>query len=419
MKSDGGYLQLLRGSKGFRNLWSAQVISLTGDRASAVALLALVLELTGSGFFAGLVLACNMVSPLLVFPASALLLDRLSRRTVITVTRIVGAVMALSMALVVSNETIWIGLVATLGISAMNAFATPASQAAMPNLVARDQLSRANAVFGSSQGLSLGIGPLIGGVLSASVGPEVVFVANAISFLISAGLVLAIPQRFSEGEAQGRRSSSFDEIWSGLRYVRSDRRLTALLALKGMFALAGGGAFVLLPIFAVDVFKEGDVGIGVLMTARGAGAILGPFVGRALIGDDGLRLFSGVALLGGLFGVAYMVFAGASTILVGLPLVALAHTGGFGMWTMTSFGLQHLSDDRFRGRVLSADFSFATSLMAVAMLVTGHWATMVSPRVLLVIEASVLTLAILAWMLLNRSLCTFRKRQSERLEVGM
>lgn len=412
--SENGYLDLYGNNRAFRRLWLAQVISLTGDRASAVALLALVLQLTGSGFFAALVLGSNMLAPLLVFPISSVVVDQRSRKRLIVGSRLIGAVMALAMLLVGSRETIWIGFLAVFGMSAMNAFAAPASQAALPNLVAKEQLGRANAAFGSAQGISLGIGPLIGGLVFAEVGPDLVFILNAFSFVVSAGLTYAIRRPFSEGSPGGQGFSPLRQITLGISYMRSERRLSALLTIKLVFALAGGGAFVLLPIFAVRVFDSGEVGIGVLFAARGAGALLGPFVGRALVRENERRLFFTIGVLTAVFAAAYVGFTMVDTIAVAVPLVILAHTGGFAMWTMTSYGFQRVATDQFRGRILAVDFSLSTSMMAVAMLATGKWAETTSVRVVLTVEASVLAIAALAWTLATRDLWSTDRRNEAK-----
>src|SRR5207244_11255283 len=82
-----------------------------------------------------------------------------------------------------------------------------------------------------------------------------------------------------------------------VQYARRDHRVLALLAVKGGFGLAGG-VLVLLPVFAKQVYHQGDAGIGVLYGFRGLGALIGPFIGRRIAGDSlrGLFIAIGIAL---------------------------------------------------------------------------------------------------------------------------
>lgn len=306
------------------------------------------------------------------------------------------------MMLVTSAGTVWIGIVAVLGVATMNAFSRPASQAALPNLVDPPDLGRANALLASSQGITLGIGPVIGGVGAAYVGHDAVFVANAVSFVLAAILVVSIRGRFSEAGPGPAVERALGQVREGLAYVRSDARTLSLVAIKALFALAGGGAFVLLPVFATRVFSAGEVGIGLLMAARGLGALIGPFLARAVVGESESRLFVILGVCAGLFGGAYVLVAAMPLIWMALPLVTLAHTGGFALWTMESYGLQRAAPDRLRGRVLALDFTVASALMTVSMLATGRLVESVDARVIMAAEAVLLVACAGAWTMATR-----------------
>lgn len=387
---------LLRQNTGFRNLWLAQLISLTGDRASAVALLAVVFHLTGSGFLAGAVLAANMLAPLVVFPLVSLALDRLSRRSIIVAADLVSAAVALALMVVDSPGRIWLGIVAIAGMSALDAFSTPASMVALPNLVERTDLGRANAVLSSCQGITLGIGPLLGGALTTGLGHNVAFVANAASFLVSALLTLSIRRSFDEQRPHAGGAPPVGDM-QGLAYVRSEPVVTGVLASKSGFALFSGGTFVLLPVLAVRVFHAGAFGIGLLMGARGLGALVGPLIAGRVVKDDRVRLLASLGAGAALFGVAYLFVAVVPFIWLAVPFVVLAHTGGFGLWTIEGYGLQLLCPDQVRGRVLALDFCTASALMGASMLLVGRIVGTFDPRLVLVVEAILVISFAAAW----------------------
>lgn len=398
----GSYRHFLRRNPAFRRLWLSQLVSQTGDRASAVALLGLVLGLTGSGFLAGAILAANLLSPLLVFPVVSAVVDRLPRQRLMVAAHLMAAAMALAMTLVLSSGTVWVGIAAVLGVATMNAFSRPASQAALPNLVDAPDLGRANALLASTQGITLGIGPVVGGVGAAYVGHDAVFVANAVSFVLAAILVVSIRGRFAEAARGPAVERALGQVREGLAYVRSDAPTRYLVAIKALFALAGGGAFVLLPVFATRVFSAGEVGIGVLMAARGMGALIGPFLARAVVGENESRLFVVLGACAGLFGGAYALFAATPVIWLALPLVTIAHIGGFALWTMESYGLQRTTPDQLRGRVFALDFTLASALMALSMLATGRLVESVDARVLMVAESVILIACAGAWTVVTR-----------------
>jgi len=403
-RTGNAYRELLRRNPAFRRLWCARLISLTGDRSSAVALLGVVLGLNGSGFLAGVILAANMLSPLLVFPVVATVLDRFPRKAMMVAADLVSAVLAMAMMLVTSPDRIWIGVVAALGIAVMNAFSMPASQAALPNLVEPEDLGAANALLASLQGITLGLGPLVGGLLAAYAAQGVVFVANALSFLLSAWLIVGIQRNFSGGRRGAVRAHR--AVRQGFAYVRSNPGLRSLLSIKLLFALAGGGIFVLLPVFGVKVFGMGDVGIGLLMAGRGVGALIGPFIARAFVGDHRGRLTVTIGGCGVIFGASYILFGAASSIWLGLPLVIIAHSGGFALWTMQAYGLQLHSLDQFRGRLFALDFTLSSALTGISMLVTGHVADSTSPRLLIGAEGAAVLVCAVLWTALNRELGT-------------
>lgn len=386
---------------GFRHLWLAELISQIGDRASAVALVALVIHFTHSGFLAGAILAANMVAPLALLPLVSRVVDRIARKRIMVTADLAAVGVALSLLLVQSRTTIWIGLVGVVALAAADAFSTPAALAALPNLVQPEQLGTANALLGSLQGISLALGPLLGGVVAAYVGYGFAFATNAGSFLASAILVHTVRGRFEPKRATSDRTVTVRSR-EAVAYVLARPTVRAVLVLKTLFALAGGGAFVLLPLFADKVFKTGDFGIGVLMAARGLGALGGPFLLRSVIGRKPSRWLSALGASASAFGFAYLLFAATPTMWLGVPLVVVAHMGGFGLWTMVTYSLQRLVPNALLGRVCALDYAGSTSLMAASMLCTGWIGDVLSPRALMAAEAGLLVLASGAWMLRSR-----------------
>src|SRR5690606_22557864 len=113
----------------------------------------------------------------------------------------------------------------------------------------------------------------------------------------------------------------------------------------------------------------GDGGTGLLLTARGLGVLLGPFLIRNLVrrGIHGVLLACGVACIG--YGVFYLGVAVTPWILMAFVFVLIAHLGGGAQWTLTTYGIQMLTPDELRGRVFAAAFALVTLSMSVSLLI--------------------------------------------------
>lgn len=233
------------------------------------------------------------------------------------------------------------------------AFSMPSGQALLPNLVAREDFSRAVALNSSTFQIATVGGPALGGVLYLA-GPRVVYLA--VITLALAAVVLMVGVRPIGGQARAvKEPASWQSLLSGMRFVTSRPLITGAISLD-LFAVLFGGATALLPIFARDVLHVGPAGLGLLRTAPGIGAVLcamalafTPITRRV-----GVWMFGGVAA----FGAATIVFALSTNFIV--TLAALVVLGGA---DMVSVYIRHLlvqleTPDQIRGRVSAVSAVF-------------------------------------------------------------
>jgi MFS family permease len=176
------------------------------------------------------------------------------------------------------------------------------------------------------------------------------------------------------------------------RYSAQDHRVLALLVVKGGFGLAAG-VLILLPVFSTEVFKAGAIGYGILMAARGVGALVGPFLARWFAGPDDRRLYSAIGLSLATFGLFYAAFSVTPTLLLAAVAVLGAHLGGGSQWMLSTYGLQRIVPDRIRGRVFAFDLAFITVTITTSSLLTGWGADHFGPRA----TALGLSVVALAW----------------------
>lgn len=279
----GEVLAVLRRNPAFARMYAAQLVSFCGDWFATVALQALVLQLTGRPALAGLMFATQLLPIAVASPFAGVVVDRVDRRVVMVAADVVRAVLALGLLLARSDATLWIAFACTAAMSTLSAFFDPASSAALPNVVRDEDLPIANVLMGSAWGTMLAVGAALGGVVAATLGRDAAFIGDAASFGLSAVLLATIRVPF-QATARGRApitvAADIRETW---RFARGEPRVASLLLVKAGFGLAGG-VITLIPVLAVQVFRAGDAGIGWLMSARGAGALIGPFLFRRLFG---------------------------------------------------------------------------------------------------------------------------------------
>jgi len=365
-----GAVSLLRRNGDFRNLYFAQLISFGGDWFLLVALYGLVLDLTNSPLMASLILVAQLVPYFLFVPVAGVLADRLNRQVLMVSADVVRAVLCLGFFLV-GPGTVWLIYVLQALLALFTAAFEPTAEAAVPNLVDPEDLSLANSLVGSAWGTMLAIGAGLGGVIAGTLGKNAAFIGDSISFVASAALLVTIRRPFSEARPT-EHEPFLKATTETARYAREDRRVFALLAVKGGFGLAGG-VLVLLPVFARDVFHQGDIGTGILYGMRGIGALIGPFIGRRVAGPHASGMFRTIGLALFCFPVFYAIFPFMPFILLAGLCTIGAHIGGGAQWTLSTYGLQRFVPDRIRGRVFSFDFAFVTLSIAVSNLAAG-WA---------------------------------------------
>ncbi len=365
------YWRLLRNNRDFRLLYLGSLISLGGDWFLTVALLDLVLQLTGSATLASLMLLCQSLPIFLVTPVAGHTVDHADRRKLMIVVDLIRAGACLLPLLARTPAMLPFAYAGVILISVGSAYFEPASQSALPNLVDGSELSAANVLMGSTWGTMLAVGAALGGLVTMRFGRDVSFVVDALSFVASAGILWRMRAQFAEERAaHHERPALIESTRETLRYARAHPRVLALLTSKGGYGL-GAGVVAMLGVFGREVFRAGAFGIGLLFAARGVGALLGPFLIRAMAGRKGDLQYRLIAASVFLFGAGYMALGLSRTLLVGSFAVFAAHLGGGAQWQTSTYGLQRETPDWIRGRVFGADYGFVTLTMSISSLVAG------------------------------------------------
>jgi MFS family permease len=397
------YLSLLRRNPDFARLYGAQLASFAGDWFATVALLGMALEMTGSAALASLVLALQTGGFAAASPLAGMIADRVDRRRLLVAVDLARVPVALAFLLARDPGTLWLAFGAVLLLAIGAAFFEPTSSASLPNLVEADDLPVANVLIGSAWGTMLALGAALGGLVAVTLGRDAAFVINALSFVLSAVLILGIRRPLQLAREPGPTAPArlTDSISTAVRFARGRRTVASFLLTKTSFGI-GTGLVALLAVFGRNVFGAGDAGIGILFAARGLGALVGPFLARSVMGTDDRGLIRGIGWSFVALTVAYTLFPLAPGIAVAAVLVFIAHCGGGAQWTLSTLGLQRATPDAIRGRVFSVDYGLVTLVIALSTLLAGLLADLFPPRVAVWTMVALVAAAGTAWFWFSR-----------------
>ncbi len=390
MTDSGGRLAVLR-NRNFTLLWVGQITANSGAWMQIVAQGWLVYDLTRSPFYLGVVGMARAIPMIVLPPMGGVIADRLPRLKLLKVTQTVMFLNALVLAVLVHTEAIQIWQIVVISFlsGALNSFDQPSRQALLPDLVRREDLAKAVALYSSAwQGAAL-FGPTLAGVTIAAVGMAGAFYANAFGFFgVIAALFLmqGVPERTVTPSGKGLT----DDLKAGLRYVRSTRLIFALIALSAVTNIFGRSYQQLLPVFARDIFDEGSFGLGLMMSAPGAGTLAGAAALTVLadVRHKGGLLLAGMAL----FSATLVLFTLNRSFVLGIGILFLVGVTSLLFSSMMTTMLQLRAAPEMRGRVMSLVTVTMQGFAPFGALMTGALATALGTPEAVALSAGVVAL---------------------------
>jgi MFS family permease len=359
----------------FVRFFGARVVTGLAMQVHNVGVGWLVYDRTGSALALGLVGLAAFLPALLLALVAGVVADRFDRRLVVTVCWAIIAVgeVGLLYCAVTPDLPVWPIYAFTVLVGTCRAFANPATQALLPNLVPRSHFAAAVSFNASAwQGSSI-VGPAIGGFLYAF-GPAAVFGVSSACFALGSLLVSTVSIRGHGGGT--REPPTLATLFAGVSFIRSRPVVLGAISLD-LFAVLLGGAIALLPIYAKDILQIGPLGLGVLRSMPAAGAIamtlvLAWFPLRRRVG----RMMFGSVIV---FGASTIVF-GLSTNAV-LSAAALFTCGAVDMISVVirQTLVQAETPDGMRGRVSAVNSVFIGASNELGEFESGAVAALVGP----------------------------------------
>jgi MFS family permease len=344
-----GTFTVLRLNPAFRRLWFSTFSSSLGQWMQSTAIGWLALDLSNSSSFVGLVAFAAGIPFLLVSIPGGLLLDRFDRRKVLITCQAIAALCAVLLSIDVYTGLVrpWHLLVFAFANGSFQAIMNPAQQAIVPSLVPRERLTNGIALMGAGQNMTRVVGPSVAGAIIGLAGTGATFFCQSIALVIA--LILLVTTRFPEMGTR-RAVTTLGSVFDGARIVWHRRDLRAIIAMVSITILLVFPYLSFLSVFARDVLKIGPEGLGVLMAASGAGAVIGSIHVASRKKQPGGRGFTTMAVV---YGFIIAAFAFAPNLIVSIILLVIAGFLGSAYVSSINAALQHRISDDMRGRVMS------------------------------------------------------------------
>lgn len=389
----------------FRALWLGMLPGTLAMQMGMITNGYLAYDLTGSAAAIGLVTMGFGIPMLLLSLVGGVVADRVSKRKVLLVTQTTIGLCAVTLALLVLTGVIqiWHMTLVALVMGTCFAFNMPARQSFVAEIISRERLMNAIALNNAGMNLSRVAGPSVAGALIgiAWIGIGGVYVIMAAMYVFVIISLLRIRDRGASpnpGKVSGFRSAV-----DGLKYIRGNSALMALLMLAFAPVLLGMPYQSLMPVFAEDVFDVGPSGLGLLMTVNGIGALLGSLVVASLtnISRRGLVQLA----LGITFGVSVAAFAFSYNFYIALVALVVVGAASASYMSLNSTLVMDRAEPAFHGRVMSI-YMLTFSLMPLSVLPIGAIADAVGAPITIGIAGLLLAVVVVLYGMIHP---TFRR----------
>ncbi len=371
----------------FRSLWIAAIASNMATWMHDVGAAWLMTTLAPSPLMVSMVQASTSL-PLFVLalPAGAFA-DVFDRRRLLLLTQGWMLVAAAGLAMLTAAEVTGpvLLLVFTFAIGVGTAFNAPAWQAIVPEIVPREALHSAVALNSAGINLARAIGPALGGLIVARLGPQAAFGLNALSFI---GVIVVL-YRWQREKPVNRLPAEhlFGAMVAGLRYARYATGFRNVLGRAFLFVFPASALWGLLPLLARQELNLSASGYGLLLGAVGLGAVSGAYFLprlRKKIAVD--KLTTGATVI-------YAMVLLALAMLRHVPLMVIVMLISGAMWitmlTALNVSAQSVAAGWVRARVLSVYLIVFFGSMAIGSIIWGALANALTMTPVFLIASAV------------------------------
>ena len=356
---------VLRSSPSFRLLFGSYLVSGLGTFLAVIALSVDVWDRTHSGVWVSALLIADFLPAVAIGLLLGPLVDRLSRKRLLVAADVLRLLVFVLLTFTVSAGQI---VVLALLAGVATGFARPAAYAGLPNLVSTEELPRANALLRLAEQLTITVGTFLGGIVVAAAGPDPAYIVNAVSFGVSAALLMRIPGallQHGRAESQGY----WHDLGDGFRLVVHTRALLTVLLSWNLAMVAIGLVNVSEVVLAKESFDAGDFGFGLLFAANGLGAVVGALFASSWLERRGMNVLYGLSI--GVMGAAYFAAALAPNVWVAVAFVVVGGVGNAAALVCNTLLVQRGAPDRLRGRAFTLIMGTNFAVLGLGMVIAG------------------------------------------------
>jgi MFS family permease len=339
-------------SRNYRLYFAGQSVSLIGTWMQKTAVSWVVYTLTHSTFMLGLTLFASQFPSFLLSLFGGVVSDRYNRYKVLLFTQVASMIQAVLLTLLILTKqyVVWEILVLSVVLGVINAFDVPARQSLVYEMIAdKKDLPNALALNSSMVNLSRLIGPGIAGFVLETMGNEVCFGLNAVSFIAVIGSLLMM--RLPAYVEQKHTKNVFGELKEGFTYLRTQPSISFVILMLGLISLLVLPFSTLIPYYAREVFNGNATTFGVIDSVIGLGAFSGAIYLASLKAGSNLKKILSINTL--VFGVGLVLFSHEGTYALALIFATVAGFGMMSQITISNTLIQTTVEPGMRGRVIS------------------------------------------------------------------
>lgn len=371
-------LRVLHEEKSYRSLFYASIIQGVGDWISNVALLALLIRLTGTGYGVGITLAIKLIPYIIFGPLGGLLADKFPKKNLIIISYFFRSLLILSFLLVTSINDLWIAYTATFGIALCNALYRPAKMSMIPCIVNENNLLNVNILEQGQLGICLIIGGLLGGTISQLFGIEYTFIINAITYIIAMLIIFSIKEEKKQIDVKKDMVEQEINTLSFKQYLLQSVFLRVMIVLFLLWPIADGVVNFLVSIYAMNVFDKGDLGVGIYYCALGVGFVL-----SNLLTDKISKNILKACLVGLILeGVFNILLSQSPTFAIGaINLVGATLFAGIGIACNETIIMKN-TQKKYQGRIFGMLSTIENSILGFSMLASAFLINFIGPRLM-------------------------------------
>jgi MFS family permease len=379
-------------NRDFAVFWSGALASNIGSWVQNMAVPYVLYEITQSAFWVGFATFAQFAPQMLLGPLGGSIADKADRRRVLMTTQALMAVTAFLLwaawALGLHELPLILGLVTLSGV--INGVNIPSWQAFVNDLLPMEDMISGITLNSLQFNASRAIGPAIAGVILATAGPGLAFLANGMSFvfvLVALALVRARPPR----PPKTKRGGVLKRFAQAIRYTRRQRGISTGIIVAMLIGSLGNPVQSFTVVFAASEYHVGPIGLALLNVTLGVGAV-GAFF--AVSGWDHVATRGTMvrwALI--VYGTAIVSFSLAPSIVLGMIALAFVGGGFLAVISITNTAVQVIVADHVRGRVMAFRVMAFSGSFPIGALIQGWVADQIGVRATICAAGTTLLLA--------------------------